>query len=158
MTHELKKRGKLDNRLWNFFLTGEMYPSLNNFQTDQVSKSQIAKSILTKSKAKDKDKDADPTESAVGKKADTDRQNLDLDLDSTTNIIKVSKGNCAENLQALEILKKAVPAVSDFNGLLEAYKRKRNQDVIKTSQEKVRKLGFSPLERLLVNQTFCFES
>jgi hypothetical protein len=156
MTHELKKRGKLDNRLWNFFLTGEMHPSLNNSQTDQVSKSHIAKSILTKSKAKDKD--ADPTESAVEIKADTDGQNLDLDLDSTTNIIKVSKGNCAENLQALEILKKAVPAVSDFNGLLEAYKRKRNQDVIKTSQEKVRRLGFSPLERLLVNQTFCFES
>jgi hypothetical protein len=137
-------------------LTGEMHRSLNNSQTDQVSKSKIAKSILGESKAKDKD--ADPTESAVDKKADSDRQNIDLDLDSTTNIIKVSKGNCAENLQALEILKKAVPSVSDFNGLLEAYKRKRNQDVIKTSQEKVRKLGFSPLERLLVNQTFCFES
>jgi hypothetical protein len=156
MTHELKKRNKLDNGLWNFFLTGEMHRSLNNSQTDQVANSQIGKSILTKSKAKEDDQD--PTESDLKKKAENERQNLYLDLDSTTNIIKVSKGNCAENLQALEILKKAVPSVSDFNGLLEAYKRKRNQDVIKTSQEKVRKLGFSPLERLLVNQTFCFES
>jgi len=145
MTSEIKKRGKLQKDLWQFFLTCEKPEANVTKQKVKLDESQNKRSGLN-----------DSTDS----KEPAQKELQKIYSEEPLNLIKSSKGMNPENVTTMDFLRRiALPGLTqtEMQQILEAFRRKKNQDVMKVSQEKINKMGLTPLQRLVINQAFCFE-